>query len=101
MTNKPSANRHSRRLYRGDRVLVAKDLGGSMRHFSGAGKPAIVLGSYGDLCHGDDHGSYSLLFEGGSESWYRREQLTKKGRRATEEEIEAQMLHDRRREEIK
>lgn len=76
---------------KGDLVRVADDLGPSMRHFYGAGKEAIVVGSYSDQYGGDlvvaDEGvedddqeapeDYSLLFEGhGQVSWYCEDQLT-------------------------
>lgn len=73
----------SQKFHRGDRVLVARDLGTSMKHFSGAGCEALVEGSYEDLCHGRTSGekSYGLyIFDGGkrphSSSWYYESQLS-------------------------
>ena len=74
------------KFFLGDLVQVADDLGISMRHFP-AGCQAIVLGSYAELCSGDDpHDVDSLrLFilpkeieddNIGEHSWYRSDQLT-------------------------
>lgn len=66
-------------FHRGDLVRVADDLGPSMKHFSGAGSEAVVVGSYVDQFGGDrpGGGGYTLYLRGdGSTSWYYESQLT-------------------------
>ena len=64
------------KFHEGDWVQVAKDLGLSMRHFTGDCE-AIVLGSYADQYGGSNHSIYSLHIKGpGRVSWYHEPQLT-------------------------
>ncbi len=59
----------------GDHVMVAKDLGASMRHFD-CDCEAIVMGSYADKYGGTNTSSYTIYMQGrGSVSWYDETQL--------------------------
>ena len=60
----------------GDHVMIAKDLGKCMRHFS-SDCEAIVIGSYKDQYGGDDEKSYTVHIKGGGQSsWYEEWQLS-------------------------
>ena len=61
----------------GDLVMIAKDLGSSMSHFT-ADKRAIVIGSYKDqFGSSSQYNEYTLYIEGeGEVSWYYERQLT-------------------------
>lgn len=61
---------------KGDHVMVAKDLGQSMSHFTNDCE-AIVIGSYSDQYGGSDSESYTIHIKGkGRTSWYYGSQLT-------------------------
>jgi hypothetical protein len=63
---------------RGDLVMIAKDLGSSMQHFT-ADRRAIVIASYKEQFGGgpDRAHIYTIFIEGGGEtSWYYEHQLT-------------------------
>lgn len=61
---------------KGDHVMVAKDLGQSMRHFT-KDCEAIVIGSYSDQYGGSDSEKYTIHIKGqGRTSWYYGGQLT-------------------------
>jgi len=60
---------------KGDHVMVAKDLGKSMSHFTNDCE-AIVMYTYAEKYWGDDHKSYCLHIKGrGKSSWYYEHQL--------------------------
>ena len=60
----------------GDHVMIADDLGESMRHFT-SGKEAIVIGSYDDQYGGGDKDDFTLhIKDKGRCSWYHGHQLT-------------------------
>lgn len=61
---------------KGDHVMVAKDLGQHMSHFTNDCE-AIVIGSYSDQYGGSDSESYTIHIKGcGRTSWYFGNQLT-------------------------
>ena len=76
-------NQPGQKFPRGARVLIAKDLGPTMGHFSGAGHEAIVQYTYAQKFEGSNIDSYSLVLldpETGepynSSAWYHEDQLT-------------------------
>ena len=64
------------KFHKGDRVLIAKDLGVSMSHFT-SGKEAIVLYTHAEKFGSKDTKFYALNIDGeGFSAWYREHQLT-------------------------
>ena len=60
----------------GARVRIADDLGPTMTHFV-SGRNATVVGTYAQLCSGDNVDSYQLDIDGiGEVAWYHEHQLT-------------------------
>lgn len=61
---------------KGDHVMIAKDLGECMSHFT-CDAEAIIIGSYADQYGGKDTKSYTIHIKGhGQVSWYREHQLS-------------------------
>ena len=61
---------------KGDHVMIAKDLGSSMSHFTN-NTEAIVIYSYDDEYGGGNTKDYGIYIKGkGQAAWYREEQLT-------------------------
>lgn len=71
------------RLFRGDKVRIAKALPECMAHFPGAGTVATVNYAYNERYGGDNSLDYSLTVGShGAVSWYPRGLLTLVKRRA-------------------
>ena len=64
---------------KGTLVQIDKDLGSSMSHFPSEIQ-AVVIGTYSQLCGGDDVDSYAICHARSTyTSWYHEHQLTKIG----------------------
>lgn len=76
-----SNNVYPQKFHKGDHVLIAKNLGSCMSHFT-SGCEAIVMGSYedkfGGRCYRDERPiAYALMIPNqGETAWYNENQLT-------------------------